>query len=52
MLVIFPNQKIIKENFSFHPSTYSIPVPVWSLSSEDVLKKKKERECLVTFPNQ
>jgi hypothetical protein len=26
ILVTFPNQQKIK-NFSFHPSTYSIPVP-------------------------
>jgi hypothetical protein len=37
---MFPNQKKIKENFSFHLSTYSIPVPVQSSSPGDVLKKK------------
>jgi hypothetical protein len=50
MLVMFSNQKKII-NSSFHPSTYSIPVPVRSSSSRGVPKRKKKKGTLVTFPN-
>jgi hypothetical protein len=50
-LVTFPNQKKIK-NFTPHPSTYSIPVPVRSTSSGGVSKIKKRKGTLVMFPNQ
>jgi hypothetical protein len=50
-LVTFPNQKKIK-NFTLHPSTYSIPVPVRSTSPGGVSKRKKRKGALVTFPNQ
>jgi hypothetical protein len=44
MLVTFSNQKKIKGNSSPHFLTYSIPIPVWSPSSEDIPKEKKRKE--------
>jgi hypothetical protein len=41
-----------KRKFLSPPFTYSTPIPVRSPSPGDVPKEKKERECLVTFPNQ